>query len=229
MLNWATARGYRTGENPAQWRGRLEHSFPKKSRVRQVEHHAAMPYVEIPPFLAELRQVDSVIARGLEFTILTAARAGEVIGARWSEFDLENRVWTVPANRIKSGREHRVPLSDRAVEIVRQMVAVMHSDFVFPGAGSRGISKTGFFDLLRQIGAKVTTHGFRSTFRDWASERTSYPHAVLELSLAHQVGTAVERAYARSDLFDRRRRLMDEWARFCTGGSTGEVVPLRAG
>jgi integrase len=230
ILDWAKTRGYREGENPARWRGHLENLLPKRSKVQAVEHHAALPYVEIGAFMAELRQQESVAARALEFTILTAARTGEVRGARWSEIDLDAKVWNIPASRMKANRPHRVPLSDAALAIVKAMAEIRQGDFVFPGTrANRPMSKTGLMLVLQRMGRTDTTvHGLRSTFRDWAAERTSFPAEIAEGALAHLVGDAVERAYRRSDLFDRRRQMMDQWAWFCEGPAGGEVVPLHA-
>jgi integrase len=231
-LGWATTRGYRPpGENPARWRGHLENLLPARSKVRRVTHYAALPYTDLATFMAALRRQDGIPARALEFCILTAARTNEVIGARWDEIDLAQRLWTVPPERMKQGREHRVPLSDPALVVVNAMAGIRQGDFIFPGgrAGAK-LSNMSMLMLLRRMGRDdVTAHGFRSTFRDWAAESTSYPAEVAEMALAHRVGTAVEQAYRRSDLFDRRRRLMDEWAKFCAApAKAGEVVPIRA-
>jgi integrase len=230
ILDWAKTRGYREGENPARWRGHLENLLPKRSKVQAVEHHAALPYVEIGAFMAELRKQESVAARALEFAIMTAARTGEVIGARWSEIDLDAKVWNIPASRMKANRPHRVPLSDAALAIVKAMAEIRQGDFVFPGTrANRPMNKTGLMLVLQRMGCTDTTvHGLRSTFRDWAAESTSFPAEIAEAALAHQVGDAVERAYRRSDLFDRRRQMMDQWARFCEAPAGGEVVPLHA-
>jgi len=229
ILDWATARGYRQGENPARWRGHLENLLPSRSKVRRVKHHAALPYVEIGGFLAEVRRQDGIAARALEFAILTAARTGEVIGARWSEVNTANRLWTIPADRMKGGREHRIPLSDAALAIVEQMAAIRCGEFVFPGAkAKRPLSNMAFLMLLRRMNrGDLTAHGFRSTFRDWAAERTGFPAEVAEMALAHAVGDKVEAAYRRGDLFQKRRQLSDAWAKFCvTPASTGAVVSL---
>jgi integrase len=230
VLDWASARGYRQGENPARWRGHLQNLLPRRSKVRRVEHHAALPYPEIGAFMAKLRQQEGVAARALEFAILTAARTGEVRGARWSEIDLDAKVWNIPASRMKANRPHRVPLSDAALSIVKAIVEIRQGDFVFPGTrANRPMSKTGLMLILQRMGRTDTTvHGLRSTFRDWAAERTGFPAEIAEGALAHLVGDAVERAYRRSDLFDRRRQMMDQWARFCEGPAGGEVVPLHA-
>jgi integrase len=230
ILDWATARAYRQGENPARWRGHLENLLPRPSKVRRVKHHAALPYPEIASFMAELRQQEGVAAQALEFAILTAARTGEVIGARWSELNLAEGLWTIPTERMKAGKEHRVPLSDAALAIVQTMVRIRQGDFVFPGASpGRPPSNMALLMLLRRMGrADLTAHGFRSTFRDWAAERTNFPAEVAEMALAHSVGDKVEAAYRRSDLFEKRRNLAEAWAKFCaTPSGAGQVVPLR--
>jgi integrase len=229
ILNAATAGGYRSGDNPARWRGHLDNLLPKRSKVQRVEHHPALPYGEVAEFMGRLRPDTNIAARALEFLILTAARSGEVLHARWDEIDLPSRLWTVPAERAKNGREHRVPLSDAALAIVKAMAEIRLNDHVFPGRLGP-LSRTAMFDQLRKMGrADLTTHGFRSTFRDWAAERTNFPREVAEMALAHTVGDAVERAYQRSDLFAKRRQLADAWARFCAGPAVtgGEVVVLR--
>jgi integrase len=232
ILDWAAARGYRAGENPARWRGHLDKLLPKKTKVRRVEHHAALPYAEIGTFVAELREQEGVGARALEFAILTAARTGEAIGARWDELNLADRLWMVPAERMKGGKEHRVPLSDRAVTIVEDMRKLRGpGDFVFPGLKrGRPLSNMAMLVLLRRMGrSDITTHGFRSTFRDWAAERTNFQNEVIEMALAHAVGDKVEAAYRRGDLFQKRRQLMDAWAKFCTTApATGGKVVLFA-
>jgi len=217
VLDWATARGYRRGENPARWRGHLENLLPKKTKVRRVEHHAALPYAELAPFMTELRQQEGVAARALEFAILTVARTGEVIGAQWSEITLAERLWTVPAARMKAGKEHRVPLCDRAIEIFEEMQQIRDGDFVFPGGRARRpLSNMAFLMLLRRMSrGDLTAHGFRSTFSDWCSERTNFASEVREMALAHTVSDKVEAAYRRGDLMDKRARLMAEWARYC--------------
>jgi integrase len=231
IIDWATARGYRRGENPARWRGHLENLLPRLSKFHRIEHHAALPYPEIGAFMAKLQQQDDVAARALEFLILTAARKGEVIGARWAEIDLSGKTWTIPGERMKAGKEHRVPLSEAALAIVRKMAEIRQADFVFPGIRTgRPLGSTALFYLLRGIGrGDLTAHGFRSTFRDWVAESTAFPTEVAEMALAHTVGAAVERAYRRGDLFDKRRQLMGAWAKFCEGRLAGrEVVPIRA-
>jgi integrase len=230
VLDWAGTRGYRQGENPARWRGHLENLLPKKSKVATVEHHAALPYAELPAFMAELNRQDDVAAQVLRFAIVTGARSGEALNARWQEIDLVERVWTVPASRIKAGREHRVPLSDAALAILNRMAELRQSDYVFPGQKARRpISRQAFPTVLRRIGRDdLTTHGFRSTFCDWIAERTAFPHEVAEIALAHAVGNKVEATYRRGDLFEKRRQLMDAWAQYCTTSPPdGKVLPIR--
>jgi len=229
ILDWATARGYRQGENPARWRGHIENLLPKKSKVRRVEHHAALPYPETAAFMVELRQQDGVAARALEFAILTAARTGEVIGGRWDEIDFAERLWTVPAERMKAGKEHRVPLSDAAMTILQTLRDTREGDFIFPGNwAGRPISNMAMLMLLRRMGrSDLTAHGFRSSFRDWAAECTTFPAEVAEMALAHVVGDKVEAAYRRGDLFQKRREIMDAWSKSCATPPTGgRVVPL---
>jgi integrase len=220
ILDWAKVRGYRTGENPARWRGYLDKLLPARSKVQRVEHHSALPYAELPSFLMSLREQEGIAARALEFAILTAARTGEVIGACWSEMDLLGKTWAVPPGRMKAGREHRVPLSARAVATLQEMQPHHHSHdaFVFPGAKhGRPLSNMAFLMLLRRMGrGDVTAHGFRSSFRNWAAERTNFPAEVAEMALAHTVSDKTVAAYNRSDLFERRRRLMAAWTTFCT-------------
>jgi integrase len=233
ILDWARVRGYRESENPARWRGHLDKLLPARSKVRKVEHHAALSYPELPDFLVALRQQEGIAARALEFTIMTAARTGEVINAKWSEVDLHAKIWTVPSHRMKAGKEHRVPLSDRALAILKEMQPLHHSDetdtFAFVGGKpGRPLSNMAFLMLLRRMGRDdVTAHGFRSTFRDWAAERTRFPSEVVEMALAHAVGDKVEAAYRRGDLFDKRRKLMDAWAAHCVMPKVGKVVAFR--
>jgi integrase len=229
VLDWATVHSYRSGDNPARWKGHLAEALPARGKIQQVEHHAALPFADIPTFMSLLAQREGVAARALEFTILTAARTGEVIGAIWDEIDLKAKTWTVSAGRMKGSREHRVPLSDRALEILRSAPRMDANPFVFLGAGQRGISNMAMAAVLKRMGrADLTVHGMRSTFRDWAAERTSFPNFVVEMALAHVVGNKVEGAYRRGDLFEKRRRLMNEWTRYCSRPATrGEVVPLK--
>jgi integrase len=227
VISWATAKKLRSGENPARWRGHLDQILPKRQRLTR-GHHAALPIDDAPAFMTSLRDLESVGARGLEFTILTAARTSETVGARWPEIDLARRLWTVPATRMKGKREHRVPLSDRSIAILEEMATTRQSEFVFPGAKAGKPLSTMAFDMtLRRMQVDVTTHGFRSTFRDWASERTGFAHEVCEMALAHVIPNASEAAYRRGDLLEKRRELMAAWANFC-GGEQANVIPIRA-
>jgi integrase len=220
VLSWAIANNYRDGPNPARWADNLEHLLPAVTQIkaRAANHHAALPYAELPAFMSALRTREGISARALEFTILTAARTGEVTGARWDEIDLRARVWTVPADRIKGGREHRVPLSDAAIALLDALPRERGNEFVFigrrAGEGLGHVALGGVLQRMRRT--DITPHGFRSTFRDWASESTAFPDVVVEMALAHTVGNAVERAYRRGDLFDKRGKLMDAWSQYCT-------------
>jgi len=228
ILSWAKARGYRTGENPARWKDHLNNLLPERGRVRKGEHYAAMPYDDLPSFLIELRKQQGIDAGALEFTILTAARVSEVARARWSE--ISGDVWTIPAERMKGGKSHRVPLSRRAMELLE---ALPHNaDLIFPGPKfGRALNINAPRKLLIGMGHRVTVHGFRSSFRDWAAERTNFPSEAAEIALAHVVGSKVEAAYRRGDMFEKRRRLMDAWATFCTSAPaqdrSSNVAPMR--
>ncbi|TVV76024.1 tyrosine-type recombinase/integrase [Sphingomonas solaris] len=232
VLDAAKAKGLRTGENPARWRGHLDQLLPKRQRLSR-GHHTALPYADVPTFMADLREREAMAARALEFVILTAARSGEVLGATWAEIDLEGAVWTVPAARMKAGREHRVPLSGRAGELLEGLSGARDAETAKPGdpvfAGPKGkpLSSMAMAMLLRRMGSAVTAHGFRSAFRDWASETTGFPHEVCEMALAHTIGNKAEAAYRRGDLFNKRRGLMDAWAGYC-GEDAGNVVRLAA-
>jgi integrase len=219
VLNYAMTAGLREqGLNPARWRGHLSNLLAPPSRVQQVAHHAALPYAELPAFMAELRKNESLIARALEFTILTATRTGEVLLASWDEIDMANKLWTIPAARMKGGREHRVPLSDRALAIVQETRAFDFGQYVFPGRREeQPLNAAGLYTWLRRTRPGLTVHGFRSSFRDWATDLSGHSFEVAEMALAHTVGDRTARAYARSDLLDRRRELMQAWARYCAG------------
>jgi len=227
ILDAAKARGYRDGENPARWRGHIAQILPVRSRLTR-GHHKAMPYEAIPAFVGALHKREAVAALALEFTILTAARTGEVIGAKWDEVDLEKAIWTIPASRMKAGKEHRVPLSARAVEILKSTQG-LRKEWLFPATKGGSMSGMAMSMLLRRMKVDVTVHGFRSGFRDWSAECTGYAHEVAEMALAHTIENKVERAYRRGDLFDKRRRLMDDWATYCTTiPATGaNVTPIR--
>lgn len=230
VLDWAEARGHRTGDNPARWRGKLENLLPPRSKIQRVQHHAALPYTEIGAFMTVLRKQPGTAAIALQFLILTAARTSEVTGATWDEIDLKAKTWTIPAGRIKAGREHRVPLADAALALLQLTPEAQRTGIVFPGEGrkSASLSSNAFLALLKRMNrSDLTAHGFRSTFRDWAAERTNYPREVAEMALAHAISDKVEAAYRRGDLMEKRRRLMAEWAKHCHApAAAGAVVQL---
>ncbi len=227
VLDFAKVRGWRSGENPALWRGHLKSILPARQRLSR-GHHAAMPFAQVPAFVERLRGQEAMSARALEFLILTAARSGEALEATWDEFDLDAGVWTVPAARMKAGKEHRVPLSKPALAIVQALHEVHVSHYVFPGyAKGKPLSNTAFAMLLKRMKAdQYTPHGFRSAFRDWAGDATSFPRDVAEQALAHRVGDATERAYRRADALDKRRKLMTAWADYCGTARGGNVIPM---
>jgi integrase len=230
ILDFATVHHWREGDNPARWRGNLDKTLPNKTKVRAVEHHPALAFGELPAFVEVLRQENGTAAQALEFAILTSARTGEVIGAQRREIDLTARLWTIPGSRMKGGREHRVPLSDAALAVIAAVPLAEPDAFLFPGGKPRRpLSNMAMLQLLKRMKRDdLTVHGFRSTFRDWAAERTGFQNEVIEMALAHAVGDKVEAAYRRGDLFDKRRRLMDAWAGYCTSApAIGGVVPLR--
>jgi integrase len=231
VLDWATARKYRSGENPARLRGHLDKLLPKARKVAKVKHMAALPYVDVPAFLAELRQRPGQSARALEFIVLTAARASEAVGASWGEIDLEAGVWTVPGDRMKAGRPHRVPLSGPAVQLLRslQPPASKPAAFVFPGRPGRAMTIAAPLRMLqRDMGQPdVTVHGFRSSFRDWAAECTAFPREVIEAALAHVNSDKTESAYLRSDVLAKRAKLMQAWADFLASkAKLASVTPI---
>jgi integrase len=234
VLNYAKASGYRSGDNPASWKGHLKDLLPSNGNA--VEHLAALPYSELPAFMLALRERESISAHALEFTILTAARTGETIGAVWPEIDLKAKVWTIPANRMKAGKEHKVPLCERAIELLKQQARKDDDPHVFlgpkPGEGLSNMAMNKFLQRMRWS-TDVTVHGFRSCFMDWAHDRTAFPKVVIDMALAHAVGDKVEAAYRRGDLFNKRKQLMQAWAAYCasTPATTAEasnVVPMRA-
>jgi integrase len=229
VLDAAKAKGHRQGENPARWRGHLDHLLPARQRLTR-GHHAAMAYIEVPELASNLQHRGGVTALALEFLILTAARSGEVIGARWDEIDLDHAIWTVPALKMKAGREHRVPLTDRALEILAAMRMLGNEGFVFPGKKQdQPLSTMAMAMALRRMTVKhVTVHGFRSSFRDWSAEQTNSAREVAEAALAHVVSDRVEAAYRRTDLFDKRRELMSVWAKFIQPDVAAEIIPLDA-
>ena len=227
VLDSAKARGYREGENPARWRGHIAQILPVRPRLTR-GHHKALPYEAVPELVAQLRMREAMAALALEFVILTAARTNEVLGAVWSEVDLDKAVWTIPATRMKAGREHRVPLSARAMQIL-EIVKPLGGGWLFPSEKGSKLSAMAMSMLLRRMKQDCTVHGFRSGFRDWAAECTAYAHEVCEMALAHVIGNKAEAAYRRGDLFEKRRRLMADWAAYCdSGGVAGaKVTPIR--
>ncbi|MCS3498681.1 integrase [Bradyrhizobium japonicum] len=228
VLDAAKAKGHRDGGNPARWRGHLDHLLPRPSKLAR-GHHPAMPYDEVAAFVADLRGREALAARALELCILTAARSGEILGMRWGEIDFEKKVWTVPAHRMKAGREHRVPLSQRATDILARLGEGRSGEFVFPGhRPGKPLSNMAMEMMLRRMKIEnATVHGFRSSFRDWAGNETSRPRELIETALAHVIGDKAEQAYRRSDALEKRRQLMEAWATYCTEGSVPKVVPLR--
>ncbi|MEN8131865.1 MAG: integrase arm-type DNA-binding domain-containing protein [Pseudomonadota bacterium] len=228
ILDWATVRGYRTGDNPARWRGHLDKTLPKRSKVQKVRHHPALPYAEIGEFMEKLRSRQGLAARALELTIYTTARTNEVIASTWDEFDLANAIWTIPGDRMKSGRDHRVPLTEPVLAILKKLPEA--GDFVFPGQRyGKHLSNTAMLKVLKDdLGyANLTVHGFRSSFRDWAAEMTAYPRELAEAQLAHVLSDKTEAAYQRGDMFEKRRRMLDDWSKFCATRPETTVIPLR--
>jgi integrase len=229
ILDWAGVRGYRQGDNPARWKGHLQHALGDKAKV-QANHHAALPYAELPAFMTALRALEGSAARALQFAILTAARSAEVFGAKWDEIDLDAAIWTIPPGRMKGGREHKVPLALEAVALLKTLPR--EDEIVFVGSQpGAGLNSHAMVRVLRRLARNdLTVHGFRSSFRDWSAERTNFPREVAEQALAHTIGSAVERAYRRTDLFKKRAALMAAWAKYCTTPpiTTGEanVVPI---
>ncbi len=228
VLDWAKARGYRTGENPARWRGHLDMLLPRLSKKGRVKHHTAMPFSGVPAFVSRLRTIPGAAARCLEFVILTTARTSEATNAMPEEFDIANATWTIPASRMKAKVEHRVPLSPRALEIAKELLE-QKAGCLFPGPRTgKPLCNMAMLQLLDRMEVHVTTHGFRSSFRDWAAERTAFPHEVCEMALAHTINNQAEAAYRRGDLFEKRRKLMDTWADYVnTPAKDGAVIPMR--
>lgn len=228
ILDYAKVRGQRSGENPARWKGHLDHTLPPRDKVAPVKPHPALPYASMPTFWPRLQVQDGMGSRALEFAILTAARSGEVLGARWTEIDLDGKKWTVPAERMKAGQEHRVPLSGQALALLRKLAAVRTCDFVFPGqSGKQALSNMVMTMLLRRLKVDVTTHGFRSTFRTWVAEQTQFPDTVAEAALAHTIDDKVVAAYQRGTMIEKRATLMQAWADFVDGKV--KVVAIGAG
>jgi integrase len=229
VIDYAIAAKYRSGDNPARW-NILKHLLARPDKIARVKHFAALPYAELPAFMAQLTAMEGIDARALEFTILTAARTGEAIGARWEEIDWAQQTWTVPAARMKARKEHRVPLSPAALALLRELYTEDGNAYVFVGRRrGRPLYHLAMHRVLRELHPAATTHGFRSSFSTWAHERTAYAPHVIEAALAHSIGSAVSQAYRRGDLFEKRRRLMNDWAKYCAQPTAAsEVVPLRS-
>lgn len=216
ILGWATASGYRSGDNPARWRGHLANLLPSRNSIQATQHHPALPIHQIGSFLEKIGSIPGISARALQFLILTATRTNETLNARWIEIDFAHNTWTIPAERMKAKREHRVPLSSGAILILREIQKESQGEFIFTGRdGLRPLSNMAMLQILRRTGIEVTVHGFRSTFRDWAAENTNYPREVAEAALAHTLKDKTEAAYRRGDLFMKRQRLMEDWDKFC--------------
>jgi integrase len=229
VLNAAKAKGYRVGENPAAWRGHLDNLLPKRPKLTR-GRHAAMAYADVPAFMARLRERDAIAARALEFTLLTAARSGETLGATWTEIDGEARVWTLAAARMKAGREHRVPLSDAAMAVLQPLYEHRAGELIFPAPRGGQFSDMAMSAVLRRMKIEgATVHGFRSAFRDWCGNETAFPRELAEQALAHVIGDKAEQAYRRSDALERRRELMQAWANFCAPIAADNVVRLARG
>ena len=221
VLDWATVRKYRTGENPARWKGHLDKVLVAPGKIQKTEQHRALPIDEMPAFMGKLRQREGIAARALEFVILTAARSGEVRGATWAEIDLATGVWVVPAERMKAGREHRVPLNRAALQLLEKMPRLGNSELIFPGVKGKALSDMSLTAVLRRMEVPAVPHGFRSSFRDWVGDRTSFPRDLAEAALAHVLESKVEAAYRRGDALERRRELMQAWANHCDGVANG--------
>lgn len=214
VLDWATVRGYREGENPARWKGRLDKLLPAPAKIQKTVHRKALPIDAVPQFMRDLRDKEGVTARALEFVVLTAARSGEVRGATWGEIDLDAAVWVVPGDRMKAGREHRVPLCTQAVELLKKMPRFVGNEHVFPSPRGKVLSDMALLAVMRRMEVDAVPHGFRSTFRDWVGERTDYPRELAEQALAHTLESKVEAAYRRGDALEKRRTMMQEWSDF---------------
>jgi integrase len=226
VLDWATVHGYRLGDNPARWRGHLDKLLPRQSKVAKVQHHPALPYSEMPNFLKALRSEDGIAPAALTFLILTATRTSEVANASFDEIDLDAGIWTIPAERMKANRQHRVPLSQAAIAVVTHMKKFATSRYIFPGRQeNKPLSNMAMLQLLKRMGRPdITTHGFRSTFRDWIAECTNHPREIAEAALAHTLNDKTEAAYQRGDLFDKRIILMNEWAAYCNSTDSLSVI-----
>lgn len=229
ILDWAQAAGYRSGLNPARWKGHLDKMFAKRSKVASTVHHRALPAKDMFEFMTRLRSSNGIGARALEFAILTASRSGEVRGARWSEIELDDQIWIIPAVRMKAGREHRVPLSKPAITLLTSLPRFGDNDLIFQSARGGQLSDMTLSGVLRRMNVPAVPHGFRSTFRDWASESTNYSNEIQEMALAHAIRNQAEAAYRRGDMLDKRRHLAEDWAAFCEKPprGSGNIIALR--
>ncbi len=227
VLAYATVSKYRTGDNPARWKGNLDAVLPKPTKIKKVKHHKAIPWQEISPFIQSLRERKGTGAKALEFTILTATRSGEVRGALWDEIDLQTNTWTVPAGRMKTNKEHTIPLCDDAVKLLENLPRFEDNKLIFPGARGGILSDVALTKPIRAMGSDATVHGFRSTFRDWCAESTNYPNEVAEMALAHTISNAVEKAYRRGDLIAKRTNLMRDWCKYLNATAmSGDVIGI---
>lgn len=229
ILDWAKVHKYRAGENPALWRGHLDKLLPKRSKVQKVKHHAAMPYADIPEYFRNLRKVNTLAAKALSFTILNASRSSEAREAEWAEIDLEADIWTIPEERMKAEREHRIPLTKESIKILKKVESLKTDNQVFPGLRKgKSISDAALLKQLKQTHPTLTVHGFRSSFRDWCAEMTNFPRELAESALAHSLKDKTEAAYQRGDMFEKRRKLMEAWSTYCTKGKKiADVVPIK--
>ncbi|WP_106640868.1 tyrosine-type recombinase/integrase [Allosphingosinicella vermicomposti] len=228
VLDWGTVRGFRDGLNPARWRGHLDKLLAKPKKLAKVKHHAALPWADIGAFMPKLRKAEGMGARALEFAILTACRSGEVRGATWAEIDLDAAIWTIPAERMKAGKPHSVPLSDAVVAMLKALPRMAGTNYVFPAPRGGQLSDMTLTAVLRRMDLNVVPHGFRSTFREWAGESSGHPREVIEHALAHQLADKAEAAYQRGSLFPKRVKLMQDWASFCAKPHSGNVVSLNS-
>lgn len=228
VLDWAAVRGHRSGDNPARWKGRLDKLLVAPSKIQKTRHHRALPIDDMPSFMQALRERNGISARALEFVIFTAARSGEVRGATWDEIDLDKAVWVIPGERMKAGAEHRVPLSRQAMELLQNLPRVEGCPYVFPSTRSGMLSDMALSAVMRRMEVDAVPHGFRSTFRDWAGEKTNYPREIAEQALAHTIANKVEAAYRRGDALEKRRAMMADWADFCRGSTRQAAQDLLA-
>jgi len=226
VLDWATVRKYRTGDNPARWKGHLDKLLPAPGKIQKVTHHRALPVTKLAEFMRDLRLRDGISARALEFAILCAARSGEVRGAKWSEIDVKSAIWTIPADRMKANKEHRVPLSQAATVLLKSLSRRNENDLIFPAASGDSLSDMSLTSVLRRMQVDAVPHGFRSTFRDWAGEMTNYPREIAELALAHVLENKVEAAYRRGDALEKRRKMMEDWALFCSEVKSERIIDV---